>query len=290
MKSSNYLIDFLYQVDVLISEIDKLNSKVRLYQRNCEIFDMDFNVNFSISLECFIKLRDFLHQKIENGNCYDRDIVNLKRNFSKQLMYLVSKIEQEIIRIDDFQEKEMNKIVYKEIYKSRFENEINSRNSYYRVSSIFEKFLGIAKYRRLMVRNHDLRSKIIVKEYDEKARHRKSIFELVCLIEDEDIKTGEILCLQDKIIKAFMIDKNVVKRNEGYVWKKADLLPSGIFEKRAYYKILNKNLILENQKLEQKLNSDFLEELKQKSFKMERLRKLNAKLSKILKKGVIAEV
>ena len=118
MKSSNYLMDFLYQVDNLISEVNKLDSKIRLYQKNSEIFGMDFDVKFSISPDYFVKLREFLQDKIEYNNCYDRKIVNLKRNFSKEFAYIVVQIENEIARIDKLQEKEMNKIVYKKIYKS----------------------------------------------------------------------------------------------------------------------------------------------------------------------------
>ncbi len=290
MKSSNYLMDFLYQVDNLISEVNKLDSKIRLYQKNSEIFGMDFDVKFSISPDYFVKLREFLQDKIEYNNCYDRKIVNLKRNFSKEFAYIVVQIENEIARIDKLQEKEMNKIVYKKIYKSRFENEINLRNSYYVESSIFEKFLGIAKYRKLSVKNHDLKAKLIEKEYNEKFHERKSIFELVCMIENENIKSGEMLCLQDDIIKAFMIDRNIIKRSENYSWRKADLLPNGIFEKRAYYKILNKNLILENEKLEDNLKSNFIKKFKEKNWTKEKLVKLNSKLAKILKISTIAKI
>lgn len=290
MNSSNYLMDFLYQVDVLISEVNKLNSKIRLYQKNAKFFDMPFDVKFSISPEYFVKLREFLQQKIENGNCYERDIVNLKRNFAKEFRYIIVKIENEISRIDSFQEKEMNRIVYSALYKARFEREIIQRNSYYVESSIFDRFLGIVKYRKLMVKNHDLKAKLVVKEFEEKIRERKSIFELVCMIENENAKTGSILCLQDDIIKAFMIDRNVIKGLETHPWRKADLIPNGVFEKRAYYKILNKNIILENQKLEEILKSEFLENLKEKSLVKERLVKMNSKLAKILKGGLTVKV
>ena len=79
--SVNYLIDFLYKLDCLISEINKLNSKVRLYQKNAKKFDIAFDVKFYISPNYFNKLREFLKVKIDNGSAYDRDIVNLKRNF-----------------------------------------------------------------------------------------------------------------------------------------------------------------------------------------------------------------
>lgn len=290
MRSSNYLMDFLHHVDILISEINKLNSKIRLYQKNSEIFDINFDVKFSISPDYFIKLREFLQNKIEYENCYNRDIVNLKRSFSKDFTYIIVKIENEIARIDKLQEKEMNKIVYKAVYKARFENEIGLRNSFYIENSIFERFLGIAKYRKLSVKNHDLKARLIIKEYDEKIHEEKSIFELVCMIENEKVKNGDLLCLQDDIIKAFMIDRNVIKRVEDYSWQKANLLPNGIFEKMAYYKILNKNLILENEKLENNLKSDFIEKMKEKNWTKEKLIKLNYKLSKILKNGVIVKV
>lgn len=291
MRSSNYLIDFLYQVDVLISEINKLNSKIRLYQKNSELFGIAFDVRFSILPDCFVKLRDFLQNKIEDGSCYDRDIVNLKRSFSKEFTYIMLKIGHEIARIDALQEKEMNGVVYGAVYKARYENEIELRNSYYlQQNSIFDRFLGIAKYRKLMIKNHDLKAKLVVKEYEERVKVRKSIFELVCMIENENLKSGKILCLQDEIIKAFMIDRNVVKRSEDYSWKKADLLPSGVFETRAYYKVLNKNIALENDELEKQLCCEFIDKSEEKSFSVQKLVKLNSKLSKILKVGIFSEV
>lgn len=287
METSNYLMDFLHKVDVLISEINKLNSKIRLYQRNSNIFGIAFDVRFSILPDNFIKLRDFLHKKIENGNYYDREIVNLKREVSKQFSYIIMKIEQEIVRIDSIQEKEMNKIVNAALYNAKIKNEIDLRNSFYVRSSIFDKFLGLEKYRKLSYINHDLKAKLIEREYETKVKERKSIFELVSMIENENVKNGEILCLQDEMIKAFMIDRNVIKRNSQYSWKQADLVPRGVFERRAYYKVLNKNLISENEKFENELKQDLENfEIEDKNFNMEKLMRINTKLTKILKGGL----
>lgn len=286
MTSSNYLMDFLYKTDVLISEINKLNSKIRLYQRNSDTFGIPFDVKFSISPDTFVNLSNFLHNKIEEGNIYDRDIVNLKREFSKQFSYIIVKIEQEIARIEDFQESEMNKIVYAAICNTKIKNEMNLRNSFYVSSSIFDKFLGIEKFRKLSYKNHELKAKVIEKEYETAAKERKTIFELVCMIENENFKDGRLLCLQDEIINSFMIDRRIIKRNDSYAWKQADLLPHGFWEKRAYYKVLNKNLELENEKLEKQLKSDLLVALEEKSFGLEKLIKLNSKLTKILKNGL----
>lgn len=291
METSNYLMDFLHKVDVLISEINKLNSKIRLYQKNSNTFGIAFDVRFSISPDNFIKLRDFLHEKIENGNYYDREIVNLKREVSRQFSYIVVKIEQEIVRIDSVQEQEMNKIVNATLYNARIKNEIDLRNSFYIKSSIFDKFLGVEKYRKLSYTNHDLKAKLIEREYETKLKERKSIFELVSMIENENVKNGEVLCLQDEMIKAFMIDRNVIKRSSQYSWKQADLLPRGVFEKRAYYKVLNKNLIAENEKLENDLRQNLRNlEIVDKNFNFEKLMRINTKLTKILKGGLRTNV
>ena len=287
METSNYLMNFLHKVDVLISEINKLNSRVRLYQKNSITFGIPFDVRFSISPDNFIKLRDFLQEKIENGNYYDRDIVNLKREVSKQFSYIILKIEQEVVRIDNFQEQEMNKIVQSALYNAKIKNEIDLRNSFYVRSSIFDKFLGIEKYRKLSYINHDLKAKLIEREYETKIKEKKSIFELVSMIENENVKNGEVLCLQDEMIKAFMIDRNVVKRNSQHSWKQADLLPRGVFEKKSYYKVLNNNLIVENEKLENELKQDFINfEVEDRGFSFEKLMRLDTKLTKILKGGL----
>lgn len=288
MMKSNYLIDFTQKLDFLISEINKLDAKIRLYRRNSSKFGFEFDVKFFISPMYFEKLRTFIYGKIEEGSAYDRDIVNLKREIFKEYMYLMMKVKQEIARIDSVQEKEMNQIVYKTIYDAKFDYEMKNLNSYNVESSLIEKFLGISKYRKLKMKNHELKLKLLEREYELKRREKKNIFELVSMIENTDIKTGELLCLQDDMIKNFMIDKNAVKRNAEYLWKTADILPHGFFEKKAYYKILNQAIIKENENLEKELsNTEIDEKLKEEQFKSNNLLSLNAKLSKILKAGVV---
>lgn len=291
MNTSNYLIEFLHKVDILISEIDKLNSKVRLYQRNSGIFGIPFSAQFSISSDIFVKLREFLHDKIEDGNYYDSEIVNLKRNFSREFSYIVMKIEQEIVRIDNLQEKEMNKIVYSMIYNAKIKNEIDLRNSFYEKNSIFDRFLGVEKYRKLSYVNHDLKAKLLEKEYTVVSKEKKNIFELVNMIENESVKNGELLCLQDEMIKAFMIDKNIIKRNNKFSWRQPDLVPYGIFAKRSYYKILNKNLAIENDELGKELKKDLIVlDEKEKNFSFENLVRLNNKLTKLIQCGLRTNV
>ena len=77
MTSSNYLVEFLYGVDVLLSEINKLDSKIRMYKRNSEMFGIEYEVKFSVSPDNFVKLRDFLQKRIDEGARYDRNIINL---------------------------------------------------------------------------------------------------------------------------------------------------------------------------------------------------------------------
>ena len=122
MKSSNYLIELLYELNELISEIDKLNSKQRLYQKNCEVFGIDYSVRFSISNIEFKRLRDFVHQKIDEGSRYDRNIVNIKRNISRHKPYLTVKIEQEILRYSLKGKKETNIIMDNQIQNTKHNN------------------------------------------------------------------------------------------------------------------------------------------------------------------------
>ena len=288
MMKNNYLIDFIQKLDFLISEINKLDAKIRLYRRNSSKFGFEFDVKFFISPVYFEKLRNYIHEKIEQGSPYDRDVVNLKREMFKNYMCLMMRIKQEIARIDSVQEKEMNQIVYKAIYDAKLNYERKSLNSYNIESSLIEKFLGISRYRKLKIRNHELRIKLLEREYELKRREKKNVFELVSMIENTDINTGALLCLQDDMIKNFMIDRNTVKRNAEYLWKTANILPYGFFEKKAYYKILNQALIKENDNLEKELsNTKISENLKDKQFKSNNLLSLNAKLSKILKAGVV---
>ena len=101
------------------------------------------------------------------------------------------------------------------------------------------------------------------------------------MIGNSDVKTGELLCLKDNIIKAFMIDRNTVEKECRDSWKPAILIPHGFNAKREYYRILNKKLTEENEILENKLNNRKEFELEEECFKMKDLIRLNSKLTKI---------
>ena len=73
------------------------------------------------------------------------------------------------------------------------------------------------------------------------------------MIENEEVKSGELLCIQDEMIKFFMIDRNVIKRDSASSWKVANIVPTGFFNQRAYYRILNKNLEEKNVTLKNSL-------------------------------------
>lgn len=289
MNNSNYLIEFLYEVDILISEINKFNSKKRLYKMNSEKFAIKYDVRFSISPDYFVKLREFLHTKIDSTYNYDRDIVNLKREFTRESPYIKMKIQEELIRINYIQEQEMNKVVNHAIYESKIENEDKNLNSLKDEDSLIDKFVGKAKYKKLAIKNHEFKKKIITQKYKNEHSSQKTIFELVNMIENEEFKSGKLLFLQDEIIKQYMIDRNIIKRDKVSSWKVADIIPSGFFNQRAYYKILNKNLENENEILKNKLNESEQENIKESSFTKDGLIKLNVRLAKILKERMVID-
>lgn len=289
MNGSNYLVEFLYDVDVLISEINKFNSKKRLYKVNSEKFGIEYDVKFSISPDYFIKLRDFLQKKIEKGCYYDRNIVNVKREFSREVPYIKTKIQEELIRINYVQENAMNKVVRQAIYDSKIENENKIISSLDCEDSLWDKFVGRAKYRRLAIKNHELKKKIITQEFENDNNEKKTIFELVNMIENEEVKSGELLCIQDEMIKFFMIDRNIIKSDSVSSWKVANIVPTGFFNQRAYYRILNKNLEEENMCLKNSLEDSVKKDINEFSFTKEGLMRLNTKLAKILKGKIVID-
>ena len=100
MCDSNYLVKFLRDVDILISEMDKLNGKIRLYRKNCNMFKINYSVNFTISPDSFVSLRNFLAQKIDENIGYDKKIVDLRREFLRNFDFLMKNIKKEITRIN----------------------------------------------------------------------------------------------------------------------------------------------------------------------------------------------
>ena len=286
MNGSNYLVKFLYDVDVLISEINKFNSKKRLYKANSEKFGIEYDVRFSISPDYFIKLRDFLQKRIDEGARYDRNIINLKREFFRELPYIVTKIQKEILRINYVQEVKMNKVVNEAILNAKIENEEKIMRSYDIVEGFLDKILGRAKFNKLMIENHGLKKQIIEKQYKSQRVERKTIFELVNMLENAEVKNGNLLCLEDDIITVFMVDRNVIKRNAENSWKMVSLEPKGFFAQKAYYKTLNKSIANDNENLKKQLRDSVELNWKEESFSKEKLLKLNSKLAKILKEKV----
>lgn len=260
MASSNYLIAFLQDVDILISEINRLESKARLYRKNCDIFDMTYDVKFSISPDSFVGLSSFLSEKIDENFGYDKRIADLRREFLRSFSLIRSNIQREIDRIEMAQKLEMNAIVYKAVYETKISNEVKIRDSFDVKSGLMDILLGVKKYRRLAYENHDLKASCLEREYAEKKCEEKSIFELVGLIENCEVKTGGLLCLEDDIIKAFMIDRSVFKKDGEGAWRVAMLIPHGFAAKREYYKALNRSLETENAELREKLLNDRISE------------------------------
>ena len=289
MTSSNYLVEFLYGVDVLLSEINKLDSKIRMYKRNSEMFGIEYEVKFSVSPDNFVKLRDFLQKRIDEGTRYDRDIINLKREFFRELPYIVTKIQKEILRINYVQEVKMNKVVNEAILNAKIENEEKIMRSYDTVEGFLDKILGRAKFNKLMIENHGLKKQIIEKQYKSQRVERKTIFDLVNMLENAEVKNGNLLCLEDDIITVFMVDRNVIKRNAENSWKMVSLEPKGFFAQKAYYKTLNKSIANDNENLKKQLRDSVELNWKEESFSKEKLLKLNSKLAKILKEKVVFE-
>jgi len=291
MLKENYLIEFVEKLDVLISLISRLEDKINLYKKNSIKFGFEFDVKFDMSPLYFIKLREYINKKIEDGCVYDRNIVNLKREFLRQYKYLIQNIKKEVSRINLVLEREMNKVVYKYIYEAKYEYEMKQVNLYNVCNTLIDKIVGIAKYRKLMKENHELKADLIEKEYNEQNFAYKKIFDLVIMIENTNFKNGRLLCLQDYIVKNFNIDTSLIKRSKDYEWTTVKFLPYGFFEKRMHYKILNKNVMMENEGLKEKLKSDRISEELSKNMnnKNSVLFNLNDKLSKILKLGLVLE-
>ncbi len=287
MANSNYLVSFLNQVDILISEIDRLKCRIRLCKNSSKIFKIEFKSKLEISPDPFIKLRNFLAKSIEANLGYNRRVVELKREFARNFKILKNLIEKEILQIENFQEIEMNKIVYKAIYDAKIDYENRIKENFNVKSSLLDKFIGIKKYRNLSIQNHELKIKLAKKEYEEKKNERKTIFELANMIENADIKTGELLCLQEKIIKTFMLDKKILNREKTDKWKPVMVIPHGFKAKIEHYKILNKNLIRENQELEKTISENRLLGIESTKIGSRELILLNSKLGKLLNERIL---
>ena len=80
-----------------------------------------------------------------------------------------------------------------------------------------------------------------------------------------------------------MIDKNVIKREPNDTWRPAMIIPHGFKAKIKQYRILNKNLLSENEKLEKEITENRLLGIEKHKVSCRELNLLNLKLSKLIK-------
>ena len=290
METNNYLVDFLQKVDLLISEIDKLNSRMRQYRKNAEIFGFPVEYTYTISSEYFKKLRELLENRIEANANYDSKIVNLKRIFFRELPEITEKIDIGINQIEKNQEIQMNKLVNEKIYNAKISNEYHQIDMLNVRPDLFDGFLGINKYRKLASKNHNLKIKLLTKEFEKGNTERKTLFELVNMIEDIEEKDGSLLILEENMIKAFMIDSNLIKREKHTYWRQAVLIPNGFWAKRDYYKVLNKNLEIENKELEDIIYQKDRIQIDSKQDIKQHLLRINSKLGKLVKDNIAGHI
>ena len=274
----------LNKINILISKTDKLNTTIRICNKNSKILGIPkVNLNKILldDLEC---LKDLIITLIENSYDKEEQIINSKNEIDKNLKDLVKKIEKENEKLEYDQNREIYKKAIRLIYVAKW-REKEKEISYLDYKTTFlSKLTGEEKFRKLSIEKKKLESSLIKKEYYVMLGNYKgeTVREIVNKLNSSSDRDFELIDFKDLLIRTFMIDSDTITSQIDIEWNQSNIVPYGFFEKIKYYKNINKITISQIEDLNEKLaNFDDNKET-EKSEKIEkREEKKNEKINEI---------
>lgn len=257
IENENQVINILMKIDVLISMIDKLQNRIKSYKNNSEILDIEYVECTEIEKDTLNDLSIYIRENIERQNNIYNKLIEIEKTLESDFESIRDDLVNQIKKIEDIQSEKIYKKAIKLIYVARWQNSEKEKRYYMQKNSFLDKLIGKEKVNKLLLENKELESKIIKKEYYE-IRNKyegQSIRETVNLLNNCRNKNNAIIEFEEKIIKLFMVDVNTISTNVNEIWSVANLVPTGFFEKRKYYKILAKKIQEENKEMKEKLST-----------------------------------
>lgn len=274
----------LNKINILISKTDKLNTTIRICNKNSKILGIPkVNLNKILldDLEC---LKDLIITLIENSYDKEEQIINSKNEIDKNLKDLVKKIEKENEKLEYDQNREIYKKAIRLIYVAKWREKEKEISYLDYKTSFLSKLTGEEKFRRLSIEKKKLESSLIKKEYYVMLGNYKgeTVREIVNKLNSSSDRDFELIDFKDLLIRTFMIDSDTITSQIDIEWNQSNIVPYGFFEKIKYYKNINKITISQIEDLNEKLaNFDDNKET-EKSEKIEkREEKKNEKINEI---------
>lgn len=274
----------LNKINILISKTDKLNTTIRICNKNSKILGIPkVNLNKILldDLEC---LKDLIITLIENSYDKEEQIINSKNEIDKNLKDLVKKIEKENEKLEYDQNREIYKKAIRLIYVAKWREKEKEISYLDYKTSFLSKLTGEEKFRKLSIEKKKLESSLIKKEYYVMLGNYKgeTVREIVNKLNSSSDRDFELIDFKDLLIRTFMIDSDTITSQIDIEWNRSNIVPYGFFEKIKYYKNINKITISQIEELNEKLaNFDDNKET-EKSEKIEkREEKKNEKINEI---------
>lgn len=274
----------LNKINILISKTDKLNTTIRICNKNSKILGIPkVNLNKILldDLEC---LKDLIITLIENSYDKEEQIINSKNEIDKNLKDLVKKIEKENEKLEYDQNREIYKKAIRLIYVAKWREKEKEISYLDYKTSFLSKLTGEEKFRKLSIEKKKLESSLIKKEYYVMLGNYKgeTVREIVNKLNSSSDRDFELIDFKDLLIRTFMIDSDTITSQIDIEWNQSNIVPYGFFEKIKYYKNINKITISQIEELNEKLaNFDDNKET-EKSEKIEkREEKKNEKINEI---------
>ena len=271
----------LNKINILISKIDKLNTTIRLCNKNAKILGIPkVNLN-KILLDDLESLKDLVVTLIENSYDKEEQIINAKKEIDNNLRKLVEKIEKENNKLEHTQNEEIFKKAIRLIYVAKWREKEKEISYLEYKTGLFSKLTGEEKYRKLCIEKKKLESSLIKNEYyTAKENYQgETVREIVNKLNSSPDRDFELLDFKDLLIKTFMIDSDTITSQIDIDWNSSNIIPYGFFEKIKYYKNINKITINQINELKEKLkkfeNNEGQTEVTKKELQEEKKNKLN---------------
>lgn len=247
----------LNKINILISKTDKLNTTIRICNKNSKILGIPkVNLNKILldDLEC---LKDLIIILIENSYDKEEQIINSKNEIDKNLKDLVKKIEKENEKLEYDQNREIYKKAIRLIYVAKWREKEKEISYLDYKTSFLSKLTGEEKFRKLSIEKKKLESSLIKKEYYVMLGNYKgeTVREIVNKLNSSSDRDFELIDFKDLLIRTFMIDSDTITSQIDIEWNQSNIVPYGFFEKIKYYKNINKITISQIEDLNEKLTN-----------------------------------
>ena len=165
IENEEKLINILIKIDMIISVIEKLNSKIRLCKKNSEILGLEFQDTENISNETFCVLSNYIKENIEKDNQLYNKLVGIENSLNLDYESIKSEIESQIAQIESNQDKQIYQKANKLIYVAKWQRFQKEKEYYLSKNSLTDKMTGKAKFKKIKAQNIDLKSDLVKKEY-----------------------------------------------------------------------------------------------------------------------------